>query len=63
MKKIILLGCMMILSSCTIYLVDVDKHIYIQGNNNDTIQSGSDLDGIDASPENDIKADATLTKP
>ena len=62
MKKpilILLLCC----SSCTIYMVNVDKRIFIHGDNNTPQMSGSELKEIGASPENDIKTDATLTKP
>ena len=49
------------LCSCTIYLVNVDKHIHINGDRNAPIMSGSALDNISADPTNDVKADATLT--
>lgn len=56
---------LVLLSSCTVYYIEVNKNIYIHGKNNKAVQTGSDMkeNKVKASPENTTDISAPIPIP
>lgn len=53
----------LICSGCTVYNINVEKNIIINGEENNPVMNGSDLDDIEGSPENKPDTDLTIPAP
>lgn len=53
----------LLFSSCTVYNIVVNKNIVIQGDKNQPVMTGSEVDDVKASPENKPDIDATIPVP